>query len=217
MASAHRTETTRPQVDPDGVLAGLELPADLDADIAGCLPDYMLAHALFTAGTRGLAVGTAYVPASPLNTGIVFVQLATLAGWKVAASAESAAQAALLSDAGAVLAFDRTSEKPVDRIAAWTGGKGVNVVIDLHAGSGFEDHLKLLADFGDLFCCGWDQGDPPDFHQMMWRNLDRCPRVRIWSLQRYRDDQAGRARLLSEVIALMQSRGVRPPVQRTVA
>lgn len=189
---------------PGGILADVELPADLDPNVAASLPDYMLAHSLFTEGTRGLTVGTVYVPASPLNAGIAFVQLATLAGWKVAASAGSAVHATLLSEAGALLAFDRASDRPAERIAAWTGGKGVNVVVDLHAGAGLEDHLKLLADFGDLFCCGWDQGDPPDFLQMMWRNLDRCPRVRIWSLQRYHDDHAGKTRLANEVIGLMR-------------
>lgn len=200
MTSTDQMETTGPQVGADGILA-----------------DYMLAHSLFTKGTQGLAVGTLYVPASPLNTGIAFVQCAALAGWKVIASAGSAVHAALLSDAGAVLAFDRTSDKPAERIAAWTGGKGVNVVVDFHAGADFEDHLKLLADFGDLFCCGWDQGDPPDFHQMMWRNLDRCPRVRIWSLQRYHDDAVAMKGLLDEVIGLIRSHRIRPLVQGTTA
>jgi len=88
------------------------------------------------------------------GVGSAAVQVARLHGARVLATAGSAAKLARARELGAHDVLDHTSEDIVQRARAWTGGKGVDVVVEHVGGRVFEAGLQALARNGRLVTCG---------------------------------------------------------------
>jgi NADPH:quinone reductase-like Zn-dependent oxidoreductase len=132
----------------------LPLPPGLDPDAActavvdGATAWHLLDRARVAPEERVLVVGATG------GVGLYAVQMARQRGALVAAVAGGADKAARLRDLGADLVLDRTREDVVARVREWTGGRGVDVVVDPVGAATWDASLAALAPLGRYATCG---------------------------------------------------------------
>ena len=92
------------------------------------------------------------------GVGSVALQLAAALGARVATTAGGAERAARCRDLGADVAIDHRADDVVAAVRAATGGRGVDVVLDVLGAGGLADNLTMLADDGRLVVIGTQRG-----------------------------------------------------------
>jgi NADPH2:quinone reductase len=200
---------------PESHLA--EIPANLDWAEAAAVPEvFITAHdALFT--RANLRAGeTMLVHAAGSGVGTAAIQLARAAGATALGTSRTPdklerAKAYGLSKAVAVGEDPQTMVAPV---MEWTGGRGVNVIIDLVGGAYLEANLKALASYGRLVLVGTTAGAKAslDISLAMGKRLTITgTMLRGRSLE----EKATATRLFSEqVVPLLAAGTVRPVIDR---
>ncbi|MCC6451820.1 MAG: NADPH:quinone reductase [Acidobacteria bacterium] len=88
------------------------------------------------------------------GVGLAAIQWAKNAGLKAIGTASSAEGKHLILDNGADAAFDHSEEGHLDAILEYTGGKGVDVIIEMLANVNLERDFKALAMFGRIVIVG---------------------------------------------------------------
>lgn len=130
-----------------------EIPANLDWASAAAVPEvFITAHdALFT--RAALRPGeTMLVHAAGSGVGTAAIQLARVAGAKAFGTSRTAHKLDRAKQYGlesSVVVNDDPSVL-VETVAGWTGGRGINVIIDLVGAKYLEANLKVLAGKGRL-------------------------------------------------------------------
>ncbi|MFC4768993.1 quinone oxidoreductase family protein [Effusibacillus consociatus] len=134
----------------------LPIPDSVDFDQAAAilLQGLTAYHCLKTSGQ--LAQGeTVLVHAAAGGVGTLAVQLAKLMGaGKVIATASSSDKLELARSLGADALVNYTEENWSDQVMELTGGKGVDVVLEMVGGDIFKKSIKCLATFGRLVIYG---------------------------------------------------------------
>ncbi|WP_223702307.1 quinone oxidoreductase family protein [Sutcliffiella deserti] len=152
----------------------IPLPEGLDFQVAVALPLQGLSayHILKTMGR--LEKGeTVLVHAAAGGVGTIAVQLAKLFGaGKVIATASTEEKLELAKEMGADVLVNYTKEGWEKEVLDATGGKGVNVALEMAGGKVFYNTLKCLATFGRLVIYGVASGEQSNFHpsSLMARN-----------------------------------------------
>src|SRR5690606_20184628 len=82
--------------------------------------------------------------------GTTAVQLATAMGHKVYATVGSDERARAVEGLGAVMGINYRSQDYVEEVKKATGGKGVDVVLDMVAGEYINRNINCLADDGRI-------------------------------------------------------------------
>lgn len=142
------------------VPAGLALrvPDELDLVDAAALPE-ALATAWSTFTRAGLAAGeSVLVRGGSGGIGTVAVQLAGAAGTQVLATAGGPERCARVRELGASVVVDHREPGVVAAVRSATGGRGVDVVLDVLGAGGLAENLAMLADDGRLAVIGMQQG-----------------------------------------------------------
>ncbi len=93
---------------------------------------------------------TLLIHAGAGGVGHVAIQLARLAGARVATTVGGAGKASFVHGLGAEFAIDYRSEDVVGAIADWTGGRGVDVCFDTVGPEVFARSIEAMATYGDL-------------------------------------------------------------------
>ena len=93
---------------------------------------------------------TVLIHAGAGGVGHVAIQLARLAGARVAATVSSPEKADYVHSLGAECAINYREEDLVEAIADWTGGRGVDVALDTVGGNVFQQTIPAMAVYGDL-------------------------------------------------------------------
>jgi NADPH:quinone reductase len=152
----------------------IPLPEQLDFRHAAALPLQGLSayHVLKTMGR--LEKGeTVLVHAAAGGVGTLAVQLAKLFGaGKIIATASSAEKLELAHQMGADVRVNYTESNWVEQILEATGGKGVDVALEMVGGDVFNKTLKCLATFGRLVVFGAASGEQSKMYpsSLMARN-----------------------------------------------
>jgi NADPH:quinone reductase len=152
----------------------IPLPEHLDYRNAAALPLQGLSayHVLKTMGR--LEEGeTVLVHAAAGGVGTLAVQLAKLFGaGKIIATASSAEKLELARQMGADVLVNYTESNWVEQILEATGGKGVDVALEMVGGDVFNKTLKCLATFGRLVVFGAASGEQSKMYpsSLMARN-----------------------------------------------
>lgn len=152
----------------------IPLPEHLDYQNAAALPLQGLSayHILKTMGR--LEKGeTVLVHAAAGGVGTIAVQLAKLFGaGKVIATASSTEKLELAREMGADVLVNYTESNWIEQVLEATGGKGVNVALEMVGGEVFNQTLKCLATFGRLVIFGAASGEQAKFYPgaLMGRN-----------------------------------------------
>lgn len=158
------------------------------APIEQCLPipngfDYVQAAAIpetfFTVWTNvfdraGLKPGeTILVHGGSSGIGTTAVQLATALGSKVFATAGSDEKCNAVRELGAIDCFNYKTQDFVEEIKNATNGVGVNVILDMVAGSYVNRNLKALADEGRAVIIALQGGSKDEINlaQILMRRL----------------------------------------------
>lgn len=152
----------------------IPIPEKLDFQNAAALPLQGLSayHVLKTMGRleKGESV---LVHAAAGGVGLIAVQLAKLFGaGKIIATASTDEKLALAKDMGADVLINYTKEGWEQEVREATGGKGVNVALEMAGGDIFHKTLKCLATFGRLVIFGNASGVQSKFYPttLMARN-----------------------------------------------
>jgi putative PIG3 family NAD(P)H quinone oxidoreductase len=133
----------------------IAVPEPLSLDEAAGIPEaFITAHdALFT--RLGLALGeTVLVHAVGSGVGTAALQLAKAAGARVIGTSRSAWKLERATSLGLDLGVDPAREDFADAALAFTGGAGVDAVLDLVGGAYLECNLRALASRGRLAFVG---------------------------------------------------------------
>ncbi len=114
------------------------------------------------------------VHAAAGGVGTLAVQLARLMGaGQVIGTASSERKLELVRRLGADTAIDYTQDDWVEQVQKATGGRGVDIVLEVVGGSVAEKSLQCLAPFGRMVIIGAASGERPQFSgvQLMYKNL----------------------------------------------
>ena len=194
----------------------LPVPAGLSLTEAGAVPE-----TYFTVWTnvfdRGrLAPGESFlVHGGSSGIGTTAIQLAHAFGATVLATVGGPDKQRACSELGAARAIDYRREDFVEVVRAETGGRGVDLILDMVGGSYVERNLKALAVEGRLVQIAWLEGAKvqANFTQLMLKRL-------TWTGSTLRPrsvEQKGEiARALeAKVLPLLAQGKVRPLVHAT--
>lgn len=153
----------------------LPWPAGFTAVQAASLPETyftvwanLMLHGRFQPGESVLVHG------GTSGIGVTAIQLITALGGKAYATAGSAEKCAACVSLGAVAAIDYRQEEFAKRLAELTGGRGVDIVLDIVGAPYFEQNLASLAMDGRLVQVSTMQGAVAtklDLFQVMRRRL----------------------------------------------
>ncbi|PBB05141.1 MULTISPECIES: quinone oxidoreductase family protein [Salimicrobium] len=117
---------------------------------------------------------TILVHAAAGGVGMIAVQLAKhFQAGKVIATASSEEKLKFAKDLGADAGIDYTKEDWQQDVVDETGGKGVDVALEMAGGDVFTETLKTMRAFGRVLTYGAASGEPPQLNAagLMGRNL----------------------------------------------
>jgi len=189
------------------------LPATVDADAAVSIPNYQVAWALLHEAARGIAPKTVYVNGAAGGVGAAVIQLCRLSGIDVIAGASTAEKCAFARAQGATQTVDYGRDSVVERVRAFTDGRGADLILDHIAGKDFTDNLKMLAPMGMIVSFNALGGFPEkDLFREMRAHLPVSPAVRCFTMHAFDRDPATRKRIAARTIELFAAGQVKPPV-----
>ncbi|MEZ4215638.1 MAG: NADPH:quinone oxidoreductase family protein [Myxococcota bacterium] len=190
----------------------IRVPDALDFARAAALPiTYGTSHAALVDRAALRRGETVLVHAAAGGTGLAAVQIAAARGARVFATAGGAEKCALALAHGAERAVDTAEGDFVERVRAWTDGRGVDVVFDPVGGDTALRSLDCLAWKGRLLVVGFASGDIPALA------LDCVQRAGVdvvgvnWPGFEARAPERARA-LLDDLFALAARGALRPAV-----
>lgn len=200
---------------PENQLA--EVPANLDWAEAAAVPEaFITAHdALFTQAKLQMGE-TVLVHAAGSGVGTAGVQLARAAGARVFGTSRTEDKLQRVAEYGlsASLVVGNDPAILIDAVREWSGGKGVDVILDLVGAAYFEANLAALANQGRLMLVGTTSGAKANFDigTVMTKRL----RIRGTVLRaRSAEEKATATRLFAtHVVPLLAEGIVRPVIDR---
>lgn len=153
----------------------IPIPDNIDDQMAVAIPLQGLTayHILLTMGRmeKGEAV---LIHAAAGGVGSLAVQLAKYYGADtIIATASSDEKLALAKELGADYAVDYTEPNWREKVLEATGGRGVDVALEMAGGEVFDETIKCMRPFGRVVTYGVASGEPPKLHAtgLMNRNL----------------------------------------------
>jgi NADPH2:quinone reductase len=153
----------------------LPWPAGYDAIRAAALPETYFTVWANLFGHGRLAPGeSVLIHGGTSGIGVTAIQLAKAFGATVLATAGSADKVAACRDLGADAAFDYRAQDFVEEVKAATGGKGVDVVLDMVGAPYFARNIRCLRLDGRLVMIAFLNGhvaDSVDLRPIMVKRL----------------------------------------------
>lgn len=147
----------------------IPLPDGIPAVQAAALIGHAITAALALKKSARMAEGeTVLVEAAAGGVGSFAVQLAKLYGaGKVIAAASSPEKRAMAESYGADASVDYTAPGWVEEVRALTGGKGVDIVLEMAGGDMASQALDAMAPFGRMVFIGQASGEKSEIE--LWR------------------------------------------------
>jgi NADPH2:quinone reductase len=196
--------------------ACLPVPEGVSMIEAAAIPEgfFTVWHNVFERG--GLKSGEWFlIHGGTSGIGVAAIQLATALGSKVIATVGSAEKCAACRELGAVRAVDYKTEDFVEAVKAETGGRGVDVILDMVGGEYVERNIRSLGDDGRLVYIGFQSGSKVtvDLMRVMLKRLTLTgSTLRIRSAE----VKAGIARAVEEkVVPLITQKRVKIVIDAT--
>ena len=152
----------------------LPVPAGLDLTQAASLPETFFTVWINVFERGGLAPGeTLLVQGGASGIGVTAIQIARAFGNRVFATAGSAEKCAACERLGAERAINYRTEDFAEVVKHLTGGKGVDVILDMVGGDYLQRELKCLATDGRLSIIAFLGGSKTalDLGDVLYRRL----------------------------------------------
>lgn len=195
----------------------LPVPAGVSLRDAAALPEAAATAWSNLVGTANLAAGeTLLVQGGSGGIGSFAVQLASALGARVLATARDARRCERVEALGAAVAIEYGADDVASVVREATGGKGVDVVLDVLGAGGLESNLRSLATGGRLVIIGLQRGTRGEID--LGRLLARRLTVAGTTLRaRPLDERAAIvAQLREQVWPLLAAGRIRPVVHAAV-
>jgi NADPH:quinone reductase len=196
------------------------IPSNLDFTEAAAIPEvFITAHdALFT--QAGLVSGELLmVHAAGSGVGTAAIQLAKACGVKTFGTSRSAEKLERAKTLGLERSFVVRNDplEMVEAILSWTGGRGVDVILDLVGAGYLEANLTSLALKGRMMLVGTTSGAQAtlDFGMMLTRRLTL--RGTVLRARSNEEKAAATQRFAADVVPLLAAGTVKPVVDRIYA
>lgn len=146
-------------------------PASLDFVQAAAVPLVLITAWEALYDRAALTAGkTVLIHAGAGGVGHIAIQLARLAGARVATTISHPAKADFVHGLGAEYAINYREEDLVEAVMDWTEGRGVDLVLDTVGPEVFRASIPAMAPYGDLVTL-LDPGTPFDFQEARLLNL----------------------------------------------
>jgi NADPH2:quinone reductase len=189
------------------------VPSSVDLDLAATLANYQVAYHLLHSAPRGFQHDSVLVQTAAGGVGSAAVQLAHAAGKRVIAVAGSEAKATFALEHGAAVAINYRDGDVKARVAAATGGRGVDLILDAVAGPGFPELFDHLAPLGLVVLYGALDGPAPaDLMAAMRRHPGKSPALRLFSIHAFDHDRDMRRRATAALLDLLSKGAIRPAI-----
>jgi NADPH2:quinone reductase len=164
------------------VEATFVLPGNVSFDQAAALANYQVAYHIFNDAVRPRRGESVLIYAAAGGMGNALIDLAKVAGLTIIGVVSSEAKARFARELGADHVIDRKHEDVAKRIADITGGRGVDVIIDLVGGPSIPGNIALLAPCGTLVVYGGLGGKAQLDLQPTLRASKNSPAIRQFSI-----------------------------------
>jgi NADPH2:quinone reductase len=188
------------------------LPDNVDFDAAAALANYQVAYHIFNDALRPKAEESVLVHAAAGGMGNALIDLAKVAGLVVIGVAGNHRKAGFARDLGADHVIDRSREDVAARVAAITGGRGVDAIIDPVAGPTIPGNLALLAPCGVLVIYGGLGGKAPLDLEQTLRARGKSPAIRHFTIHAWDDLVAERRAGMRAIIAMLAAGTLKPRI-----
>jgi NADPH2:quinone reductase len=189
------------------------LPPQVELEAAACLSNYQVAYHLLHTATRGAPGKTVLIDGAAGGLGSAAVQLAKLAGMIAIGLVSSDDKARALLQFGADHVINAATDDVAARVAEFTDGDGVDLILDAVGGRKFADNLTMLAPFGLVVSYGRLQG-PPEANVIaaLENGLGylNSTAVRVFTMHTLDDKPAIRAESMDYLIARLAEGAIRP-------
>lgn len=186
----------------------IAIPDAVSAKTAVALPvAYTTAMVALTESTRLKAGEQVLILAAAGGVGLAAVEIAHALGARVIAAAGGSAKCALARAHGADEAIDYRIEGWGKSVKAFTGGRGVDVIVDPVGGEATQQALRSLAWEGRLLVVGFASGAIPTIpaNRLL---LNRAAAIGVyWNHDR---DSEMLARVTQRLTTLLQAGAIRP-------
>jgi NADPH2:quinone reductase len=189
------------------------LPAGVDMDAAACLCNYQVAWHLLHSATQGYRYDSVLVWAAAGGVGTALVQLAKIAGKRVIGIASDAARCAFVLAQGADACIDRHTADIGAEVGRFTGGKGVDMILDPVGGPQFGRNFAWLAPLGLVVNYGLLEGMPDEsFAPAMRARFGDSVGMRYFSMHTFDHDPPRRRAAMDELLPLLAQGRIQPPI-----
>jgi len=188
------------------------LPDEVDLDAAAALANYQVAYHIFNDALRLRAGESVLVHAAAGGMGNALIDLAKAAGLVVIGVAGGEGKARFARDLGADHVIDRKREDVAARVAAITGGRGVDAIIDPVAGPTIPSNLALLAPCGTLVIYGGLGGKAPLDLEQTLRARGKSPAIRHFTIHAWDHLVEERRAGMRAIIAMLAAGKLRPRI-----
>jgi NADPH2:quinone reductase len=153
------------------------------------------------------------VHAAAGGVGSALVQLASRQGLTVFGIAGGPAKARYVAECGAAAAIDRHAADVAARVAALTGGAGVDLIYDSVAGPGFARNFAMLARMGKVVMYGYIGGKPDgDLYMPMGGDFSRNLGLQLFSVHYFDDKPEVRRPMMERIIAMLVDGDIAPRI-----
>lgn len=166
-------------------------------------------HALYHSA-KAHASETVLVHGASGGVGIATVQLARAAGLRVLGTAGSAKGLELVTGEGAHEAFDHSKAGYQEQIMRATGGRGVDIIVEMLANVNLANDLKLLATNGRVIVVG-NRGDVTINARDLMVRRGSIRAFTLWAIT-----EAEAAEMHAGLLAAMESGTLRPVVGKEI-
>ena len=181
------------------------LPPFFAPESAPGLLNFIAAYSMLHDAARGTDGKSLYISGAAGGLGTALIKLALAEGMDVIASASTQHKCDHLRKLGTSCVFNYREEDAAEKIAAFTGGRGVDLVFDQRVGDGLFSNLDLLADFGMVLVYNWLDGAPSaDFYTHMLKHAANASAIRFYSSHVYDRNPERKARNTEKMFELFE-------------
>lgn len=183
------------------------VPENIDLKAAAAVPlAYCTAYRALFDRAKAEPGETVLIHGATGGVGLGAVELAAFRGCTVHGTGGSAAGRRLVLDHGAAEAFDHSSDDYADRIMAATGGRGVDVIVEMLANANLDRDLDLLAKGGRVAVVGSRGTVEIDPRKAMGKEAS------VLGVTLVNADAAARGRMFAALAAGLKAGALRPVV-----
>jgi NADPH:quinone reductase len=194
------------------------LPAGIRFDAAAAAFNYFVAWGLLNQIVEGRKGQTLYIGGAAGGVGTAVIQLALYKGMNVIASASTDTKCDYLKGLGVDRVFNHMIEDDVAAVRRLSHGRGVDYVYDQVAGPSFCRQFDMLATYGQIVLYNYLGGYPEDKEiiHILQSRCEGCYGIRYFSIHVHDADPAGFREVKEQVLALIASGAVDPPIYKVL-